>query len=53
MKTGTGAQHGSVLEKCKPKLQGGIISHQSKRLSSKNLQTVNAGEGVQKRNWWK
>ena len=37
------------LEKCKPKLQGGIISHCSKWPSSKSLWTINAGEGVEKR----
>ena len=42
------AQHRSLLEKCKSKLQWGIISHQSKQ-SSKSLQTINAGEGVEKR----
>ena len=35
-----------ALEKCKSKLQWGITSHQSDWLSSKNLQTINAGEGV-------
>ena len=43
------AQHHSLLKKCKSKLQWGIISHWSKWPSSKNLQTVNAGEGVEKR----
>ena len=38
-----------LLEKCKSKLQWGITSHQSEWPSSKNLQTVNAGEGVEKR----
>ena len=37
------------LEKCKSKLQCDIISHQSEWPSSKNLQTINAGEGVEKR----
>jgi len=38
------------LEKCKSKLQGGISSYQSEWPSSKkNLQTVNAGGGVEKR----
>jgi len=36
------AQH-HLLEKCKSKLQGGIASHQSEWLSSKGLQTINAG----------
>ena len=35
--------------KCKSKLQWGITSHQSKWPSSKSLQTINAGEGVEKR----
>ena len=34
---------------CKSKLQWGITSHQSEWPSSKNLQTINAGEGVGKR----
>ena len=44
------AQHRSLLEKCKSKLQWEITSHQSEWLSSKSLQTVNAGEGVEKGN---
>ena len=43
------AQHCSLLEKCKLKLQGDITSHWSKWKSSKSLQTVNPGEGVEKR----
>ena len=43
------AQHHSLLEKCKSKLQWDITSHQSEWLSSKSLQTINAGEGVEKR----
>ena len=39
----------SLLEKCKSKLQWDIISHQSEWLSSKSLQTINAGESVEKR----
>ena len=35
--------------KCKSKLQWGITSHRSEGPSSKNLQTINAGEGVEKR----
>ena len=31
------------------KLQWGITSHRSEWPSSKNLQTINAGEGVEKR----
>ena len=38
-----------ILEKCKSKLQRGVTSHQSEWPSSKNLQTRNAGEGVEKR----
>ena len=38
-----------TLEKCKSKLQWDIISHQSEWPSSKNLETINAGEGVEKR----
>ena len=34
---------------CKPKPQWGTISHRSAWPSSKSLQTVNAGEGVEKR----
>ena len=44
------AQHCLLLEKCKSKLQWGITSHWSEWPSSKNLQTINAGEGVEKRN---
>ena len=43
------AQHHSLLEKCKSKLQWDITSHWSEQPSSKNLQTINAGEGVEKR----
>ena len=43
------AQYRSLLEKNKTKLQWGIISHGSEWLSSKSLQTINAGEGVEKR----
>ena len=42
------AQHCSLLEKCKSKLQWDITSHWSEWPSSKSLQT-NAGEGVEKR----
>ena len=42
-------QYHSLLEKCKSKAQWGIISHQSEWPSSKSLQTINAGEGVKKR----
>ena len=43
------AQHRSLLEKCKSKPQWDITSHQSEWPSSKSLQTINAGEGVEKR----
>ena len=43
------AQLCSLLEKCKSKLQWDIISHRSEWPSSKSLQTINAGEGVEKR----
>ena len=39
----------SLLEKCKSKLQWDITSHLSEWPSSKSLQTINAGEGVEKR----
>ena len=38
-----------ILEKCKSKLQWGITSHQLEWASPGNLQTTNAGEGVEKR----
>ena len=44
------AQHHSLSEKCKSKPQWGIISRQSEWLLSKSLQTVNAGEDVEKGN---
>ena len=47
--TWKGSQHCSLLEKCKSKLQWEITSHQSECSSSKSLQTINAGEGVEKR----
>ena len=43
------AQHCSLLEKCKLKLQWGITSQWSEWPPSKSLQTINAGEGVEKR----
>ena len=43
------AQHRSFLEKCKSKLQWDITSRQSEWPSSKSRQTINAGEGVEKR----
>ena len=39
----------SLLEKCKSKPQWDITSHRSEWPSSKNLQTINASEGVEKR----
>ena len=42
-------QHCWLFKKCKSKLQWGITSHWSEWPSSKNLQTINAGEGVEKR----
>ena len=39
----------SWLEKCKSKLQWGIISYQSEWPSSRSLQTINAGEDMEKR----
>ena len=47
--TWKGAQHCSLLEKYKSKVQWDITSHQSEWPSSKSLQTINAGEGVEKR----
>ena len=44
-------QHHSLLEKCKSKLQWDITSHQSEWPSSKTLQTINPGEGVEKREY--
>ena len=43
------AQHRSLLEKCKSKPQWDITSHRSEWPSSKSLQTINAGDGVEKR----
>ena len=48
-KHGKDAQHRSLLEKCKSKLQWDITSHKSEWPSSKYLQTINAGESVEKR----
>ena len=39
----------SLLEKCKSKLQWDITLHVSEWPSSKSQQTINAGEGVEKR----
>ena len=47
--TGKDVQHRSLLEKCKSKLQGDITAHWSERPSSESLQTINPGEGVEKR----
>ena len=38
-----------IIMKCKSKLQWDITSHQLEWPSSKSLQTINAGEGVEKR----
>ena len=43
------AQHCLLLEKCKSKWQWGITPHQSEWPSSKNIQIINAGEDVEKR----
>ena len=43
------SQHGSPLEKCKSKLQWGIISHQSEWPSLKCLKSIKAGKDVEKR----
>ena len=37
------------MEKCKSKSQWDITSHQPQWLSSKNPETINAGEGVERR----
>ena len=42
------AQHGTLLQKCKSKLQWDITSHWSEWPLSKCLQTITAGEGVEK-----
>ena len=39
----------SLLGKCRSKLQSDITSYQSEWPSSKSLQTINAGEGVEKK----
>ena len=44
------AQHCSLLEKYKSKLQRDMTSHHSEWPSSKSLHTINAGEGVEKGN---
>ena len=50
------AQHHSLSEKCKSKPKWGTISLRSEWLLSKSLQTINAGEGAEKREpsycWW-
>ena len=52
------AQCWQLLDKFKSKLQWCITSHWSERPSSKSLQVINAGDGVEKRElllprWWK
>ena len=47
--TWKGAQHLSLLEKCKAKPQWDITSHWSEWPSSKSLQTINVRESVEKR----
>ena len=42
-------QYNLLLEKCTSKLQWNVISHWSEWPSSKDLQTINAGEDVEKR----
>ena len=42
-------QHHSLLEKCKSKLQWDTTSHQPEWPSSKSLWTINAEEGMEKR----
>ena len=42
-------QHHSLLEKCKSKPLWGTTLHQPEWPSSKSLQTINAGEGMEKR----
>ena len=44
------AQHHSLLDKWKSKLQWDITSYHSEWPSLKSLQTINAGEGVEKGN---
>ena len=43
------AQHCSLLEKCKSKLQWDITSYRSEWPSSKSVQTINAGKDVEER----
>ena len=50
MNTWKDVQHQSLSGKCKSKPQWGTISHQLEWLPSKSLQTINAGEGVEKGN---
>ena len=45
------AQHCSLLENCKSRPQWAITSNQSEWWSSKSLQTINGGGGVQKREY--
>ena len=48
-KTWKDAHRPSLLEKCKSKLQWAITSHQSEWPLLKSLQTINAGDGVEKK----
>ena len=43
------AQHCSLLEKWKSKLQWGVTSYQPEQTSSKNVKKINAEEDVEKR----
>ena len=47
--TWKGTQHRSLLKRCKSKLQRDITWHWSERPSSKNLQAINAGKDMEKR----
>ena len=49
MKTWKDAQHCSLLERYKSKLQWDITSHRSEWPSSKSLQAINPGKGVEER----
>ena len=49
IKPGSPALQADALEKCKSKLQWNITSHSSEWPSFKNLQKINAGEDVEKR----
>ena len=43
------AQYKELLATCLSNLQKGFSSHQSEWLASKNPQTINVGEGVERR----